>query len=64
MKERLRWLVYALQMKDDRFLKIILFSLLSRVKTESRSSLSWVGEHHKERFKGMGTSWEGVKGEF
>jgi hypothetical protein len=62
MKERLRWLGFFMQMKDDRVPKIVLFGQPSRAKRKAgRPRLRWEDVIKKDS-KEMGTSWESVKG--
>ena len=63
MKERLRWLGYILQMKDDRLLKIILFGQHSRAKRKAGRPRQWWEGVVNNDLKEMGVSWEGVNRE-
>jgi len=61
MKERLRWLVYILWMKDERLPNIVLFGQLPRAKWKAGClCLGWK-DIIKKYLKEIGTSWEGVK---
>ena len=63
IRERMRWLRYALQMNDDILSKIFLFGLPSRAKQKAGCPwLGW-GEVVMKDLRGMGTSWEGVNRE-
>ena len=61
MKERLRWLGLALQVKDDRLPKIVFFGQLSgATRKAGRPRMSWEDVINKD-LKEIGTSLEGVK---
>ena len=61
MRERLRWLVHILRLKDVRFPKVFLFGQLSRAKR--KAGRSWFGWEDVVRtnLKELETPWEGAK---
>ena len=64
MKEKLRWHGHAVQMKDDRLPKIVLFGQPPRIKRKaSHPCLVWK-DILKKDLKEMETSWVGVKRRF
>ena len=63
MKERLRWLVHVLRMRDDRLPKIVIFGQLSRAKRKAGRPRLGREDVIKKDLKEMGTSWEGLKRE-
>ena len=63
MKERLRWLVHILQMKDDRLPKIVLFGQPSGATQKAGCPCLGREDVINKDLKEMGTSWEGVKRE-
>ena len=61
MRDKLRWLEYALWMKDDRLPKTILFGQLSRDKQKAGHPRLGRGDVVKKDLREKGTFWEGCK---